>query len=297
LLAGLILGMVAAFIRKSLQKVVDNPDEIEEMLGVPVYAAIPHSKAQTGLLTRPDPGSAEQPALLAKTSPMDVAVESLRNFRTVLQYTMPRLAGKVVLITGPTPGTGKSFVSANLAALLGVGGKQVLLIDGDLRNGSLHSIFGIGRQLGLSEVIVGTKRIENVIHRKVLTNVDFLSTGALLDDPSELLMRPSTGGLLKSLEAKYDIVLIDSAPLLAVSDSILLGMHASAIYLLTRAGVTTPSDMAESLKRLAQAGLSTNGLVFNGVPLRRKQYGYAYGRYWQVQYPSRPGAQTDVVQN
>lgn len=285
LLAGLMLGVFGAFVRKSLQKAIDDPAEIEQMLGVPVYAAIPHSKAQTEFLANVDPKNIQMP-LLARMAPTDVAIESLRSFRTVLQYTLSQLSGKVVLITGPTAGTGKSFVSANLAALLGSGGKRVLLIDGDLRNGHLHSYFGVGRQLGLSDVIAGAKRVDNVLHRAVLSNVDFLSTGALPEDSSELLMRPALGVLLGTLEAQYDVILIDSAPVLAVSDSVILGMHASAIYLLTRAGVTTAGDVAESLKHLTQAGLAANGFLFNGVPLRGRQYGYGYryGSFARVQY-------------
>lgn len=290
LLAGLMAGVFGALVRKSLQKAIDDPAEIEQMLGVPAYAAIPYSKAQTEMLANADPKSMQMP-LLARVAPTDVAIESLRSFRTVLQYTLSRLAGKVVLITGPTAGTGKSFVSANLAALLGSGGKRVLLIDGDLRNGHLHGYFGVGRQLGLSDVIAGVKRIDSVLHRGVLPNVDFLSTGALPEDSSELLMRPALGSLLSSLEAQYDVILIDSAPVLAVSDSVILGMHASAIYLLTRAGMTTAGDVAESLKHLTQAGLAANGFLFNGVPLRNRQYGYGYryGRYWRVQYEGEQG--------
>jgi tyrosine-protein kinase Etk/Wzc len=287
LMAGLMLGVFAAFVRKALQKAIDDPAEIEQMIGVPVFAAIPHSKMQAELLANSGPGGVHMP-LLARSAPTDVAIESLRSFRTVLQYTMSRQSGKVVLITGPTAGTGKSFVSANLAALLGSGGKRVLLVDGDLRNGHLHTYFGVVRQLGLAEVLAGAKRIDNVLHREVLPSVDFLSTGALPEDSSELLMRPVLGNLLGALEAQYDVILIDSAPVLAVSDSVILGMHASAIYLLTRAGVTTAGDVSESLKQLNQAGLSANGFLFNGVPLRNRQYGYGYGRDWKVEYGTRP---------
>jgi tyrosine-protein kinase Etk/Wzc len=287
MLAGLMLGVLSAFVRKSLQKVINNPAEIEHIMGMPVYATIPYSKMQADLPANADPASTQAP-LLARISPMDVAIESLRTFRTVLQYTMSNLAGKTVLITGPTAGTGKSFVSSNLAALLGSGGKRVLLIDGDLRNGHLHASLGLNRNMGLSEVIMGTHRVQEVIAREVLPNVDFLSTGTLSGDSSELLMRPVVPGLLTSLETQYDIVLIDSAPVLAVSDTVILGMHASAIYLLTQAGVTTADDVVESLKRLMQAGLSVNGFLLNGVPLRGKRYGYGYGygSYWQTNYSS-----------
>jgi tyrosine-protein kinase Etk/Wzc len=285
LMAGLIMGVLSAFIRKSLKKSIDDPADIEQTLGMPVYAAIPHSKAQAELLAQAEPNSVQTP-LLACSAPTDVAIESLRTFRTVLQYNLTGLNGKIVLITGPTPGTGKSFVSANLAALLGSGGKRVLLIDGDLRNGQLHSYFGMGRQAGLSEAIAGDKRLENVIHKEVQPNVDFITTGALPENCSELLMRPALAALLAVLEPRYDVILIDSAPVLAVSDPIILGMHATAIYLLIRAGMTTPADMAESLKRLTQAGLSANGFLFNGVPLRGRQYsyGYNYGHQFKVNY-------------
>lgn len=291
LMAGLMMGVFSAFVRNSLKKSIEDPADIEQKLGMPVYAAIPHSKAQAELLGQTEPGSVPTP-LLACFAPTDVAIESLRTFRTVLQYNLNGLNGKIVLITGPTPGTGKSFVSANLAVLLGSGGKRVLLIDGDLRNGQLHSYFGMGRQAGLAEAIAGNKRLENVIHKDVQPNVDFITTGALPENCSELLMRPALASLLAALEPRYDVILIDSAPVLAVSDPIILGMHAAAIYLLTRAGMTTPADMAESLKRLNQAGLSANGFLFNGVPLRGRKYsyGYRYGRTFRVNYIGKDAA-------
>jgi tyrosine-protein kinase Etk/Wzc len=290
LLAGLGLGVFAAFVRKSLQSAIDDPSQIEQTMGMPVYAAIPYSKMQMELLAQSDPKALQLP-LLARSAPNDVAIESLRSFRTVLQYTLSGLRGKVVLITGPTPGTGKSFLSVNLAALLASGGKRVLLIDGDLRNGHLHGYFGIGRQHGLSEVLAGERRYDAALQREALPNLDFMPTGALPDDSSELLMRPSLAALLTALEPHYDVILLDSAPMLAVSDPVILGMHAAAIYLLTRAGITTPADMAESLKRLNQAGLAANGFLFNGVPLRARQYGYGYryGRQARMQIAAREG--------
>jgi tyrosine-protein kinase Etk/Wzc len=285
MLAGLMLGIITALTRNSLQKVINNPAEIEQIMDVPVYATIPHSKMQASLLTHADQHPSTPP-LLATVLPMDLAIESLRTFRTVLQYTMSNLNGKIVLITGPTAGTGKSFISANLAALIGAGGKRVLLVDGDLRNGHLHASLGQGRGIGLSEIIMGTHRFEEVVSRDVLANVDFLSTGTLSGASAELLMRPVLPALLESFEAQYDIVLIDSAPVLAVSDTVILGMHASAIYLLAQAGVTTADDIAESLKRLMQAGLSVNGVLLNGVSSRTKHYayGYGYGSHWQTNY-------------
>ncbi|MDB5840587.1 MAG: polysaccharide biosynthesis tyrosine autokinase, partial [Herminiimonas sp.] len=284
-LLGLFLGVVAAFVRKALHAGIDDPSEIEKMLGVPVYATIPHSKMQKELFDQVTRKSPKLP-LLAKISSMDVAVEALRNFRTALQFSMSHSKNNIVLMTGPTAGMGKSFVSANLAAVMASSGKRVLLIDADFRNGHLHRYFDLGRQDGLADAIAGTKRLEQIIHRDVIENVDFITTGALPSNPSELLERPNLGTLLESLSALYDVVLIDGTPILAVSDTLIIGAHAGAIYILTRAGVTTSGEIAESIKRLSQAGLSAKGVLFNDLTLRpgRYGYGYKYGKYRQVQY-------------
>lgn len=285
LLLGLFLGMLVAFIKKALHAGIDDPAEIERMLGVPVYATIPHSKMQKELFDQVSRKSPKLP-LLAKISSMDAAVESLRNFRTALQFSMSHSKNNIVLITGPSAGIGKSFVSANLAALMASSGKKVLLIDADLRNGHLHRYFDIGRQDGLVDAIAGTKRLDQIVHHEVIENVDFIATGSLPSNPSEMLMRPNLGTLLESLSTLYDVVLIDGTPILAVSDTLIIGAHAGAIYIMTRAGITTSGEIAESIKRLSQAGLSAKGVVFNDLAVRpgRYGYGYTYGKYRQVQY-------------
>jgi tyrosine-protein kinase Etk/Wzc len=285
LLLGLFLGVVVAFLKKALHRGIDDPVEIEKMLGVPVYATIPHSKMQKELFDQVSRKSPKLP-LLAKISSMDVAIESLRNFRTALQFSMSHSKNNIVLMTGPTAGMGKSFVSANLAAVMASTGKRVLLIDADLRNGHLHRYFDIGRQDGLVDAISGTKRLEQIVHREVIENVDFIATGTLPSNPSELLLRANFGTLLQSLSSLYDVVLIDGTPILAVSDTMIIGAHAGAIYILTRAGITTPGEIAESIKRLSQAGLAAKGVLFNDLTLRpgRYGYGYKYGKYRQVQY-------------
>jgi tyrosine-protein kinase Etk/Wzc len=285
LMLGLFLGVIVAFIKKALHGGIDDPVEIEKMLGVPVYATIPHSKMQKELFDQVSRKSPKLP-LLARISSMDVAVEALRNFRTALQFSMSHSKNNIVLMTGPTAGMGKSFVSANLAAVMASTGKRVLLIDADFRNGHLHRYFDLGRQDGLVDAIAGTKRLEQIIHREVIENVDFIATGSLPSNPSELLLRPNLGTLLQSLSSLYDVVLIDGTPILAVSDTLIIGAHAGAIYILTRAGVTTHGEIAESIKRLSQAGLSAKGVLFNDLTLRpgRYGYGYKYGKYRQVQY-------------
>lgn len=278
-MAGLFLGVVAAFFRKSLAGGIDSPEKLEAIAGVPVFATIPHSKKQKELYQQVSAKHQKVP-LLANVSSTDVAVESLRNFRTALQFSLPKFKNNIVLISGATPGMGKSFVSANLAAIMAATGKKVLLIDADLRNGLLHLYFGFGRHDGLSDAIAGARRLDQVIHHNVIDNMDFITTGTLPQHPSELLLRPNFGAFLQELSSRYDLVLIDAPPILAVADTMIIGAHAGAIYIMTRAGVTTPGEINESMKRLAQAGLEAKGVLFNDLKVRpgRYGYGYSYGR-------------------
>jgi tyrosine-protein kinase Etk/Wzc len=166
-------------------------------------------------------------------------------------------------------------------------GKRVLLIDSDLRNGLLHLYFGFGRQDGLSDAIAGARTVEQVIHRGVIENMDFISTGTLPPNPAELLLRPSFSDMLQKLSAAYDLVLVDAPPILACADTMIIGSHTGAIYIMTRAGVTTPGEINESMKRLAQAGLAAKGVLFNDLKLRpgRYGYGYTYGHQAQSDVP------------
>jgi len=285
-LAGLFLGVMFAFFRKSLRSAVDSPEQIEKMVGVPVYATIPHSRRQKELYQQVNAKQQKVP-LLANVSSTDAAIESLRSFRAALQFSLPEHKNNIVLISGATPGMGKSFVSANLAALMAATGKRVLLIDCDLRNGLLHLYFGFGRQDGLSEAIAGARRPDQVIHHSVIDNMDFISTGTLPPNPSELLLRPSFGAMLQKWSGDYDLVLIDAPPILAVADTLIIGSHVGAIYITTRAGVTTPGEIAESMKRLGQAGLAAKGVLFNDLKARPGRYGYGYG--YGINYGDQAG--------
>jgi tyrosine-protein kinase Etk/Wzc len=190
------------------------------------------------------------------------------------------------MIAGPTPGLGKSFVSVNFGAVLAATGKRVLLVDADLRKGYLHQYFGVGRQGGLSDLIAGAMSLEQVLHRGVIANVDLISTGNLPPNPSEMLLHANFGELLASIAASYDYVLIDTPPVLTVSDTLIMGSQAGAIFLVTRAGASTIGEIKESIKRLSHAGISTKGVIFNDLKLRpgRYGYGYKYGKYRHTHY-------------
>ncbi len=283
---GLLAGLGLAFLRHSLRPGIREADEIEQHLGLHVFATVPQSNAQTHLTTEIDtPGRTH---LLASLHPEDAGVESLRSLRTALQFAMLDAPNNVVLISGATPEIGKSFVSANFAAVLGAGGKRVLLIDADMRKGHIHKSFGLQRGFGLSDLIAGSKALADVVHKEVAPQVDLISTGTLPPNPAELLMSPTTVQLLQALAKTYDIVLIDTPPVLAVSDTQVIAPHAGTVFLVARADVTALGELQESAKRLSQAGVAVRGVIFNGLNISKRRYGssygYKYSRYRYTQY-------------
>jgi tyrosine-protein kinase Etk/Wzc len=284
-LVGLCLGVLGAFVKRNLFGGVEDPHEIERILGLTVSAAIPHSDKQRALYTAMQTNP-KQVSVLANEDPQDFAIESLRSFRTSLQFALLGAKNNVVMISGPTPGVGKSFVSVNFAAVLASTGKKVLLIDADLRKGYLQKYFGIKRNNGLSEVIAGEVTLENALHKSVVENVDFLSTGVLPPKPAELLAHPNLTQCLERISPHYDYVIIDTAPVLAVSDALVLASQVGAIFNVVRGNVSTIGEIEEAVKRFKNAGSGVTGIVFNDLKPRIGRYGYGskYGKYRYAQY-------------
>lgn len=279
-LAGLVLGVIAAFVKKTVYRRVNHPAEVEQLLGLHVSATIPHSDRQKQLYALIKSESKEV-AVLPQVSGSDAAVEGLRSFRSSLKHTMLNASNNVIMITGPTPGVGKSFVSANLASLLASIGKKVLLIDGDLRTGYLHRYFAKNRENGLSDVLLGRINFGQAIHKDVVENVDFISTGKLPDKPTELLEHQNFDKLIQLLSARYDFVLIDTPPVLAFADALTVGSSSGAIFNVVRSGISTVDEIEATVKRLNQAGRTVTGIVFNGAKpgFTRYAYGSGYGKY------------------
>lgn len=292
---GLILGVLGTILKKYLDGGIDDPTHIEKIFGVPLHAIIPHSKRMKELYKQVRSDSQKVP-LLAYVSAADIAIESLRTFRNTLQFLMSDAKNNIVLMTGATPEIGKTFVSVNLAAITAITEKKVLLIDADLRNGHLHQYFGLTNQNGLSNFLSGKIERERIIHREVMEHMDFISTGSLPFNPSELLLRPRFGELLKLLSSEYDLILIDTTPILLLSDTIVIASHAGTIYIVARAGVTTEDEIKESMKRLSQAGLSAKGILFNDVKVWPGRYGYEYPpeKHRRTQYLLEKNSAVDV---
>ena len=206
----------------------------------------------------------------------DAALESLRNFRAALQLSMPDASNPVVLISGPTTGVGKSFVAANIASLVGAAKRRVLLIDADLRKGSLHERFRYSRAPGLSDVVAGTHSLDEAIKRGVVPGLDFIAMGSVVPDPGELLLQPALAELIEQLASRYDMVVIDGPPLLPVADALVLGRLAGTVFLVARSGVTTIAELDESARRLEHAHIDVRGVVLNDYKGAPGPYDYGY---------------------
>ncbi|WP_454733009.1 MULTISPECIES: polysaccharide biosynthesis tyrosine autokinase [Cupriavidus] len=300
-IVGLLAGVVAAFVRDALYGGITDSQDIEQHTGLSVYATVPLSVTQTALteeIRQRKPGR----FLLADRNPNEPSIESLRSLRTALQFAMLDADNNRVLLTGPTPGVGKSFISANLSVVMAGGGRRVLLIDADMRKGHLNQYFGKDRNNGLADVLIGNVSFEQAVHRDVFENMDFLSTGGLPPNPADLLLNERMVKLLDDVGKQYDLVLIDTPPVLAVSDTAILAARCGTVFLVTRFEKTTIGEVSESAKQLRQANADVNGVVFNGLDPNAYRYGYGskYGRYRYAYYgyaPDTAGKKLTVESN
>jgi tyrosine-protein kinase Etk/Wzc len=278
---GLLCGLAFAFTRNAFFRGIRSSQEIEAQTGLSVYSTIPLSPAQEAFARN---AAERRPGLhlLAWQAPTDIAVESLRSLRTALQFATLDAENNRVLVTGATPGVGKSFVSCNFAVILAAAGKRVLLVDADLRKGHLNHYFGVSREKGLSDVIAGSLKISEAVRRDLLPNLDLLTTGVLPPNPAELLMSAAFAHVLEELSRDYDVVVLDTPPVLVAADTVGIAPQAATVLLVARAGVTQMGEVHESAKRLSHAGKTVTGVLFNAVDLSQRHYGsygYKYGGY------------------
>ncbi|VCU70104.1 Tyrosine-protein kinase wzc [Pigmentiphaga humi] len=288
ILIGLALGAGAAFVARALRPTIRDVGEIERATGLVSYASVPESSVQPKLDSAKR-GQGKIPSvvqgrnqLLAVLAPDDIAVESLRSLRTGLTFATLGATNKNIVITGATAGLGKSFVSANLSALLASGDKRILLVETDLRRPRLAAYFGEKSRGGLSDVLAGTVPLEQALVRDAgaVTGLDVLFAGQIPPNPGELLLSDSFGALLDQIQEEYDHILLDSAPVLPVGDTLAVGRRASTVFLVVRAEQSTKGEVKDAIRKLEASGISVKGLIFNGVKKRRVGYGSSYRYYY-----------------
>ncbi len=276
---GALVMIVFVMVRQTLNRGVEDPVDIE-LLGLPVYASIPFSERGREITMRPARQHGD-PRLLALNAPTDLAMEALRSLRTSLHFARFKTRNNLLMITAPSPGVGKTFVCANLAVTIAQAGQRVLLIDADMRRGTLHHALGVRSENGLSELISGQIPMADAIRRVPgAENLSFISRGDVPPNPSELLMSPTFAEMLDEVAPRYDIVVIDTPPVLAVTDAAVIGHNAGTCLMVVRFGLNQQREIALAKQRLEQNGVEVKGAIFNGVQKRSGgHYAYTYYEY------------------
>ncbi|MBD7947952.1 GNVR domain-containing protein [Psychrobacter communis] len=303
MLLGAMLGTMLVLLKNMLRNVVKDPERIEGKTGVPVVATIPRSP----LLTRLRKNKKAPNRLLAYVDNNSLSYEAIKSLRTNLMFGMPveGRAGqraKVILVTGESPGVGKSFISANLTEVFAQLDKKVLIIDADMRLGELHRVFSMSQDNGLADYLSQDKthlsksnaqttevitsqessNLASFIHPTGIDNIDFMPRGQHPRNPASLLANGSFNHLMAELNLHYDYIVIDSPPVLAASDAMILAQHADKVLMVTRYDDSIEGQLVYAVNQMNKANIKVDGIILNDVQqgIMSKysyHYSYAYG--------------------
>lgn len=281
-LLGGMLSVAFVLVKAAFHRGVESPDQIEE-IGLPVYAAVPKSDLQVELTNRFKSKKTQTKgtqALLAESNPADLSVEALRGLRTSLHFAMLEAKNNILMISGPAPGIGKSFISTNFAAVAAKTGQKVLLIDADMRKGYLQQSFGVKWDNGLSDVLSSKQDFAQSIKATPVENLDILTRGQVPPNPSELLMHPRFAELMEWASKEYDLVIVDTPPVLAVTDPSIVGAFAGTTLMVARYAQNTVKEIEVARNRFEQSGIEVKGVIFNAIEKKASSsYGYGYYNY------------------
>ncbi|MTG27062.1 polysaccharide biosynthesis tyrosine autokinase [Escherichia coli] len=281
IIIGLFFSVGFVFVRVFLRRGIESPEQLEEM-GINVYASIPVSEWLTKNTNKNKRQKNESDKLLSVENPADLAVEAIRSLRTSLHFAMMESKNNILMISGASPNAGKTFVSTNLAATIAMTGKKVLFIDSDLRKGYVHKMLGSKNVKGLSDILSGQAKVESIIERVSEGDFDYICRGQTPPNPAELLMHPRFKELLSWASQNYELVIVDTPAILAVTDAAIIGKYAGTTLLVARFEANTAKEIAVSIKRFEQTGVVIKGCILNCVMKKASSY-YSYG-YSQYGY-------------
>lgn len=283
---GILLGSVLVLLRNIIRNTVKDPDRLEEKTGVPVIATIPRSPSLSRLMKN----NKTPNRLLAYVDHDSLSYEAIKSLRTNLMFGMPKEGktgqrAKVLLITGESPGVGKSFISANLTEVFSQLDKKVLIIDADMRLGVLHTIFNIDRNIGLGDYLSQSEDelhegdVSGFIHSTAIDNIDFMPRGEHPRNPASLLSSGRFVQLMTQLNSYYDYIVIDSPPVLAASDAIILSQYADKVLMVTRYNNSIEGQLVYAIKQMSKAQIHVDGIILNDMQqgiLNKYSYHYSY---------------------
>ncbi|MCM2971561.1 polysaccharide biosynthesis tyrosine autokinase [Larsenimonas suaedae] len=276
---GLILSVLYVFVRAALNKGIEDPDELEKT-GLPVYATIPLAEKQQSLTrsikkSKVGKSTSVDTDVLAFHDSTDMSVEAVRSLRTSLHFAMMEASNSILMITGASPSIGKSFLTSNLAAVCAEAGQKVLLIDADMRKGHVHNAFNAKSENGLSDILSGAKDPQTVVKSTKHENLSFISKGKTPPNPSELLANVRFSEFASWANKNFDLVIIDTPPVLAVTDAAVIGKHAGTTMMVVKYETNSIKEVKTSQRRLSHNGIEVKGCIFNAVEKNmRNQYSY-----------------------
>ncbi|KAK0354413.1 hypothetical protein LTR94_012654 [Friedmanniomyces endolithicus] len=271
---GGFLGTLLALLRNMLRSGIKDSNQIENELDLPVYATVPRSPVQESrikILKK----KKNIPILAVKNSD-DIAIESLRSMRTAIHFALSSAKNNIIMISGPAPELGKSFISTNLATILAQSDKRVLLIDADLRRGYMHKYFNYDPKPGLTEYLNGQHELGSIVRSTEVENLSVISRGKSPANPSELLSTQKFAEMLTHLSSQFDHILIDTPPVLAVTDGIIISQYAGVNLVVARYAKTQMKELELTVNRFEQAGVKVNGFILNDIQRSSAGYGYGY---------------------
>lgn len=271
---GGFLGTLLALLRNMMRSGIKDSTQIENELDLPVYATVPRSPVQESRINILKKKK-NIPILAVKNSD-DIAIESLRSMRTAIHFALSSARNNLITISGPAPEVGKSFISTNLATILAQSDKRVLIIDADLRRGYLHKYFNLETQPGLTELLNGQQSLDTVIRPTEVPGLSVISRGKSPANPSELLSSNQFKNLLEQMSEKFDHVIIDTPPVLAVTDGIIISQYTGVNLVIARYAKTQMKELELTLNRFEQAGVKVNGFILNDIQRSSAGYGYGY---------------------
>lgn len=271
---GAFIGILFALLRNMLRTGIKDSGQIENELDLPVYATVPRSPIQESRIKILK--KKKSIPILAVKNGDDIAIESLRSIRTAIHFALANAKNNIIMIAGPSPEVGKSFISTNLATIFAQGDKRVLLIDADMRRGYMHKYFDVDVKPGLSELLSGQADLQKVLHKTQVANLDVITRGKSPTNPSEILSSNQFKELLEQLQGQYDHIIIDTPPVLAVTDGIIISQYTGVNLIVARYAKSQMKELELTLNRFEQAGVKVNGFILNDIQRASAGYGYGY---------------------
>jgi succinoglycan biosynthesis transport protein ExoP len=271
LVLSLMLGGGLALLRDWMDQRLRSAEEASAILGAPMLGVVPSMSRRQSIITR---------GQMVHLDSKSLAAEAYRTIRTAIFFSVPNGEAKTLLITSPSPGDGKTTLASNLAIAMAQAGQRVLLLDADFRKPVQHNIFEIKKEPGISDCIAGLQSLNKIIKSSNITGLDILPCGSDVPNPSEMLNSHVFSEIIAELSSRYDRIVVDSPPVIPVTDACILGAICDVTLLVLRAEKSTRKTAQQARDGLLNVGSRLLGIVVNDVSRSKGRYGYYnYGHY------------------